>query len=219
MTPQLGFGVVALGFLLYALLPLVIPALAEPTLARVLFLNFSETVLLVIPWFTLLACLAIAILRHHLYEIDLLINRTLVYGTLSAGLVGLYVLVVGALGALFQSSGNLLLALVATGLAALLAQPLRARLQRRVNRLMYGERDDPYAVLSRLSRQLKTTPRANHRAGRGAVHRVGAGSGDTHSGAAAADRGGRMTPIRILIADDHPVFRFGSRALLQPWLS
>jgi signal transduction histidine kinase len=99
----------------------------------------------------------IAILRHRLYDIDLIINRTLVYGALSAGVVGLYVLLVGALGALFQSSGNLIVALLATGLAAILVQPLRARLQRGVNRLMYGERDDPYAVLSRLSQQLKTT--------------------------------------------------------------
>jgi len=99
----------------------------------------------------------IAILRHRLYDIDLIINRTLVYGALSAGVVGLYVLLVGSLGALFQSSGNLVIALLATGLAAFLVQPLRARLQRSVNRLMYGERDDPYAVLSRLSQQLKTT--------------------------------------------------------------
>lgn len=99
----------------------------------------------------------IAILRYRLYDIDILINRTLVYGTLSAGVVGLYVLLVGALGALFQSGGNLAIAFLATGLAALLIQPLRARLQRGVNRLMYGERDDPYAVLSRLSQQLKTT--------------------------------------------------------------
>ncbi|HEY3229082.1 MAG TPA: sensor histidine kinase, partial [Roseiflexaceae bacterium] len=99
----------------------------------------------------------IAILRHRLYDIDVIINRTLVYGALSAGVVGLYVLLVGALGSLFQSSGNLLIALVATGLAAILAQPLRARLQRGVNRLMYGERDDPYTVLTRLSQQLKTT--------------------------------------------------------------
>ena len=99
----------------------------------------------------------IAILRHRLYDIDVIINRTLVYGALSAGVVGLYVLVVGALSTLFQSSGNLLVALLATGLVAFLAQPLRARLQRAVNRLMYGERDDPYAVLSRLSQQLKTT--------------------------------------------------------------
>jgi signal transduction histidine kinase len=99
----------------------------------------------------------IAILRHRLYDIDILINRTLVYGALSAGVVAIYVLLVGALGALFQSSGNLVLALLATGLVAILFQPLRARLQRGVNHMMYGERDDPYAVLSRLSQQLKTT--------------------------------------------------------------
>ncbi|HET9492649.1 MAG TPA: GAF domain-containing sensor histidine kinase [Chloroflexia bacterium] len=99
----------------------------------------------------------IAILRYRLYNIDLLINRTLVYGALTAGVVAAYVLLVGSLSVLFQSSGNFVLALIATGLAALLVQPLRERLQRRVNRLMYGERDDPYAVLSNLSQQLKTT--------------------------------------------------------------
>jgi signal transduction histidine kinase len=100
---------------------------------------------------------AFAILRYRLYDIDILINRTLVYGGLTAGIVGLYVLLIGALGAVFQSSGHAVIAVLATGLAALLVQPLRARLQRSVNRLMYGERDDPYTVLSRLSQQLKTT--------------------------------------------------------------
>jgi signal transduction histidine kinase len=99
----------------------------------------------------------IAILRYRLYNIDLLINRTLVYGALTAGIVAVYVLLVGSLSVLFQSSGNFVLALIATGLAALMVQPLRERLQRRVNRLMYGERDDPYTVLSNLSQQLKTT--------------------------------------------------------------
>jgi signal transduction histidine kinase len=107
--------------------------------------------------FIIVVVAGIAILRHRLYDIDLIINRTLVYSALSAGVVGLYVLLVGGLGALFQSSGNLVIALLATGLAALLVQPLRVRLQRGVNRLMYGERDDPYTVLSRLSQQLKTT--------------------------------------------------------------
>ena len=111
-------------------------------------------------WFglTVIAITAgVAILRHRLYDIDVIINRTLVYGALSGVVVGLYVLLVGSLGVLFQANGNLLIALLATGLAALAFQPLRARLQRGVNRLMYGQRDDPYAVLSQLSRQLKTT--------------------------------------------------------------
>jgi signal transduction histidine kinase len=108
--------------------------------------------LLVVP-----VCTYIAILRYHLYDIDLLINRTLVYGSLSACVVGVYVLAVGGLGALFQARGNLVVSLLATGLVAVLFQPLRSRLQRSVNRLMYGERDDPYAVISRLGRRLEAT--------------------------------------------------------------
>ena len=108
--------------------------------------------LLVLPVFTY-----IAILRHRLYDIDLIINRTLVYGALTACVVSIYVLAVGGLGALFQARGNLAISLLATGLVAVVFQPLRSRLQRGVNRLMYGERDDPYAVLSRLGRRLEAT--------------------------------------------------------------
>ncbi|MDQ3965721.1 MAG: GAF domain-containing sensor histidine kinase, partial [Actinomycetota bacterium] len=69
----------------------------------------------------------------------------------------IYVLVVGYLGALFRTGGNLLISLVATGLVAVLFAPLRDRLQRGVNRLTYGERDEPYKVLSRLGRRLEGT--------------------------------------------------------------
>src|SRR5215204_5439281 len=109
-----------------------------------------EIALLFVPVFTY-----IAILRYHLYDIDVVINRTLVYGALSACVVGIYVLAVVALGALFQARGNLAVALLATALVAVLFQPLRMRLQRGVNRLMYGERDDPYAVISRLGQRLE----------------------------------------------------------------
>src|SRR5262249_31933539 len=101
--------------------------------------------------------IAMAIFRTHLWDIDVLINRTLVYGALTASVAGLYVLIVGYLGTLFHSSGNLLISLLATGLVAVLFQPLRARLPRMVNRLLYGERDDPYAVISRLGQRLEAT--------------------------------------------------------------
>jgi signal transduction histidine kinase len=87
----------------------------------------------------------------------LLINRTLVYGTLTASVVAIYVLVVGTLGALFRAGGNLLISLVATGLVAVLFQPLRNRLQQAINRLTYGERDDPYKVISRLGQRVEET--------------------------------------------------------------
>ncbi|MBA2693176.1 MAG: GAF domain-containing sensor histidine kinase [Rubrobacter sp.] len=100
---------------------------------------------------------AIAILKYRLYDIDVIINRTLVYGALTACVVGIYVLIVGYLGAVFQTSGSLAISLVATGLVAVVFAPLRDRLQRAANRLMYGERDDPYAVISRLGRRLEGT--------------------------------------------------------------
>jgi two-component system NarL family sensor kinase len=99
----------------------------------------------------------IAILKYRLYDIDLIINRTLVYGALSASVVGIYMLVVGGFGALLQTSGNFAISLLATGLVAALFQPLRSRLQCGVNKLMYGERDEPYKVLSRLGRRLEGT--------------------------------------------------------------
>jgi signal transduction histidine kinase len=96
----------------------------------------------------------IAILRYRLYDIDLIINRTLVYVALTAIVVGVYVLAVGYLGAVFRTEGNLAISVLAAGVVAVLFAPLRNRLQRVVNRLMYGERDEPYGVLSRLGRRL-----------------------------------------------------------------
>ncbi|MCX7792524.1 MAG: sensor histidine kinase, partial [Chloroflexaceae bacterium] len=118
---------------------------AEATLRN----NLIWVVALMIP-----LALAVAILRHHLFDIGLVINRALVWGVLSALTMGLYVLLVGALSWLFQTSHSPLAFFLATGVVAVLFQPVRQRLQRGVNRLMYGERDDPYAVLSRLGQRL-----------------------------------------------------------------
>jgi signal transduction histidine kinase len=100
--------------------------------------------------------ICVAILRCRLWDIDILINRTLIFGTLTACVVGIYVLVIGSLSLLFQTSGNLPISLVATGLVAVLFQPLRGRLQRGINRLLYGERDEPYAVLASLGQRLES---------------------------------------------------------------
>ena len=101
--------------------------------------------------------IGIAILRYRLWDIDVIINRTLVYGTLTVSIVALYALVVVGLGALLQSRGTLLISLLTTGLIAVLFQPLRVRLQRAINRLMYGDRDEPYKVISRLGQRLEAT--------------------------------------------------------------
>lgn len=99
--------------------------------------------------------LAFSIFRYRLWNITPLLNRALVYGGLMACILGLYALIVGGLGALFRQTGSELLAILAAGVAAVLFQPLRARLQRLVNRLWYGERDDPATALARLGRRLE----------------------------------------------------------------
>lgn len=99
--------------------------------------------------------IGIAILRRRLWDIDVVINRALVYGSLTALIIATYLLLITGLGALFQSQVNTLAGLVATGVIAILFQPVRERLQRGVNRLLYGERDDPAAVLARIAQEME----------------------------------------------------------------
>ena len=120
-------------------------------------INFLGNVVWVVVPISLPIAVGVAVLRYRLYDIDIIINRTLVYGPLTVCIVGIYVLVVGYLGAVFQARGNFAVSIFAAGLVAIMFQPLRERLQRIANRLTYGERDDPYRVLSRLGRRLEAT--------------------------------------------------------------
>ncbi len=101
--------------------------------------------------------LVMAVLRYRLFQVDFLINRSLLYGALTLIVIAFYVLIVGTLGAFFQTQGSLIIALLATGVVAVLFQPLRARLQRGVNRLIFGERDDPLEALARLGRRFEAS--------------------------------------------------------------
>lgn len=123
------------------------------TIAQLIGLTLYTLLLLAFP-----LSFAIAILRYQLFDVEIVINRTLVYGSLTALIVALYVFIVGALGSIFQARGSPIWAIIATGLIAVLFAPLRNYLQRIVNRLMYGDRDDPVAVLNQLGKRLEETP-------------------------------------------------------------
>jgi signal transduction histidine kinase len=111
-------------------------------------------------WVIMIAVLpismTIAVLRYRLWDINPIINRTLVYTSLTGLVAAIYILIVGSLSAVLQVHGSLLVSLLATGAVAMLFQPLRDRLQRWVNRWMYGERDNPYVVLTSLGQRLET---------------------------------------------------------------
>jgi signal transduction histidine kinase len=119
--------------------------------------GFWHSVVVLLALLGIPTAIGIAILRYNLFDIDLVINRTLVYGGLTLAVVAIYVAVVGYLSYVFQTEANLAISLAATGLVAVLFGHLRGWLQRGVNRLMYGRRDEPYQVLRHLGQQLQTT--------------------------------------------------------------
>lgn len=103
--------------------------------------------------------IGIAILRHRLYDIDLVISRGLAYSGLAIFITSAYLLVVVGVGVLLGTGGrpNLVLSVVAMALVALLIQPLRQRLEQLANRLVYGIPADPYAILAEIARTTGTT--------------------------------------------------------------
>src|SRR6185369_16829767 len=100
--------------------------------------------------------IGIAVTRHRLYEIDILLNRAALYGLLTAGVAGVYLAVVVVAHSLFGVQGRgLPVQIIATVLAAGALWPLHDRVQRRVDRLFYGDRGVPYEALARLGRRIE----------------------------------------------------------------
>jgi signal transduction histidine kinase len=99
------------------------------------------------------AAIVVAVTKHRLYDVDLLLSATFLYGVLA-------VLVVGVDLAVFAIAGGVLgerdAALVAIAVVAVLYAPLRSRLWRWVRRLVRGSRDDPYATMSTLAERLES---------------------------------------------------------------
>jgi signal transduction histidine kinase len=94
--------------------------------------------------------IGIAVFRYHLYDIDVVINKTLVYGSLAVFITGVYVAIVVGLGSLAQRGArpSVALSIAATAVVAVAFQPVRERVQRLANRLVYGRRATPYEVLA-----------------------------------------------------------------------
>jgi signal transduction histidine kinase len=98
----------------------------------------------------------IAILKYRLYVIDVVINKTVVYASLAAFITAVYVAIVVGIGSLVGHGDrpNVALSIVATAIVAVAAQPVRGRMQRVANRLVYGERASPYEVLTQLAERV-----------------------------------------------------------------
>jgi signal transduction histidine kinase len=108
----------------------------------------TDTVTPAIALFGVPALITVAILKHGLYQIDVIINRAIRYGLISAALTAIYVGIVVGIGTLAGYAGGPLLTAAAAVAIAVLFQPLRQRAQLLANRIVYGQRATPYQVLS-----------------------------------------------------------------------
>jgi signal transduction histidine kinase len=96
-----------------------------------------------------------SILRHRAFEIDVVVRRSLVYGGLTVSVIVIYAIVATALGAVPGTSTPFATSLLATGVAAIAALPIRDGLQRAATRLVYGDRDEPVRAIRRLGERLE----------------------------------------------------------------
>src|SRR5437870_2594498 len=151
---QLKWLVYAVGLILFSVVAsTVIPrAVRSPDLANNLSNAITAGALSFVP-----IAIGIAILKYHLYDIDVVINKTLVYGSLATFITAVYVAIVVGIGALIgqgSSKPNLALSILATAVVALSFGPVKDRVQRLANRLVYGRRATPYEVLSEFSSRM-----------------------------------------------------------------
>ena len=136
-------ALVEVASLVCQLIALLLVPLRQPWLSGIVY-----TVVAIITLFGIPAAMTIAILRHRLFDIDVIISRAVAYGLLSASFTIVYAGIVLGVGTFAGHRGGPVLTVAAAVTIALLFQPLRHRFRQFANRLVYGERATPYQVLS-----------------------------------------------------------------------
>jgi signal transduction histidine kinase len=152
----------------------------------------------------------IAIFKYRLYGIDVVISRTLVYGSLAVFITAVYVGIAVGIGALVGGGGkpNLGLSILATAIVAVGFQPVRERVQRIGNRLVYGKRATPYEVLSQFSERVAESYAADDvmpRMARVLAEGTGAQRADVWLRSGALWRDAAVWPTEAATADRAPV--------------
>ncbi len=150
----LSIVLLVLGTLPVAATSWFLPEVTGPGVAGLQFHLVSNLWLTVLTLFVPVA-VALSVLRLRLWDVDPLLTRTLVYGVLTLLIGGTYIAISGALSAAFRSPDNVVFSLVAAGTVAVIFEPVRRRLQRAVDRLIYGEREEPHAAVRLLTGRLE----------------------------------------------------------------
>ena len=113
--------------------------------------------LIIIPMVGIPLACAVAVLKYRLYDLDVVVKKTVVAGVVAAAFTVIYALVVVAVGAVTGRPGSSALTFIAAVLAAVALQPVRARAGLLADRLVYGRRASPYEVLSEFAGRIAGT--------------------------------------------------------------
>lgn len=146
------FAVSLSGFILSVLSLLIFSIFGENGLLKLFMWFVYYLALLFMPF-----SIGIAILEQRQKHLSVVFSRTIVYSFVTLMIMGVYVLIVGSLGFLLNDQNNIFISLLATGIVAIFFQPLRTKIQHSVNTLVYGDREDPYKILSSLTERLELT--------------------------------------------------------------
>jgi signal transduction histidine kinase len=103
------------------------------------------------------AAYGIAIFRYRLYDLDLVIRKTVIFGVLAVFITAVYALVVGGVGVIVRSGSNTASSFAAAAVLAVAFQPVRDRARRFADRVVYGKRATPYEVLAQFSDRMSET--------------------------------------------------------------
>ena len=111
----------------------------------------GKTILLLLSFPLIPTAVTIAVLRHGIYDVRIVVSRLVVYVLLTAGVIAVYVGLVAVLDRVLRGLGAPVVAALAIALAF---NPARVRLQRLVDRAVYGNRRDPVAAVSAVGERL-----------------------------------------------------------------
>jgi signal transduction histidine kinase len=112
---------------------------------------------LIVALATMPVAVAVAVLRYRLYDLDIVVRKTVVAALVAGAFTAIYALVVAGIGTLIGRHGSGLLTFAAAALAAAALQPVRIRAGLLADRLVYGKRATPYEVLTEFSGQVAGT--------------------------------------------------------------
>ncbi|HEX4214406.1 MAG TPA: histidine kinase [Candidatus Dormibacteraeota bacterium] len=142
------FALVAAVTVALVVISIPLGVISQPVGSTVSALAFDLGIGVLLP-----ATIGIAVIKDGLYDIDLFISRAVVYASLAVFITAVYIGIAVGIGDLIGSGGrpNLALSILATAVVAVGFQPVRHRVQRLANRLVYGQRATPYEVLSEFS--------------------------------------------------------------------